>query len=287
MTNSLLQIRKLNDEDLHTLAQMETGIEDDYVVRIFPRLVNSPEHELYGLFEQNRMLSVAGYSIFAHHYAMLGRLRSDRRYLGKGNATELLTKIIDELKANPQIHWIGANTEEHNKPALKVLQKLGFPSYTPLYPVKLYEGETVEGKSGALWNKLTTKEEKRNILKLFGKSEFEVFPYQCYYPFPYADYLLSDDGLEQSVFYVNDDQSRFFIVKEDQKKEIYAMVMYPWNDHFQQPGFWNTIMYSLENHFTEHRLWIDMTKEGLNNAEQLDKFEVLKPWILHGEWVKS
>ena len=36
-------------------------------------------------------------------FAMLGRLRSDRRMLMKGNATELLQPIVDQLFRDPQV----------------------------------------------------------------------------------------------------------------------------------------------------------------------------------------
>ncbi|SES69251.1 Acetyltransferase (GNAT) family protein [Salinibacillus kushneri] len=284
MTNQLLQIRKLTENDYDLLNRMETGIEDDYVVRIFPKLINSHQHELYGLFHGEQMLSVAGYSIYLDQYAMLGRLRSDKRFLGKGHATELLKAIIKDLKTRPDVKWIGANTEIHNKPALKVLEKLGFPAHPPLYPVKLYRGETVQGTPGPKWEKLQTKQEKRHILNLFSDSDFEVFPYECYYPFPYQDGFLSDDDLEESLFFANKDRTRFFIMKEDQKKELYAMVMYPWNDHFEQAGFWDTVMNQLQTTFTEHRLWIDFMEEGLERAKNLDTFEIRKPWVLHGVW---
>ncbi|GAA0499414.1 hypothetical protein GCM10008986_28220 [Salinibacillus aidingensis] len=287
MTNRLLQIRRLNDNDFEYLTNMKTGIEDDYVVRIFQKLIHSDEHALYGLFDRNQMLTVAGYSIYLRQYAMLGRLRSDRRFLAKGNATELLKHIIRDLKERKDIKWIGANTEIHNKPALKVLEKLGFPSHPPLYPVKLNNGETVKGTAGPLWDQLETTEEKREILNLFEKSDFEVFPYQCYYPFPYQDNFLTNEDLAESLFFANKDRTRFFIMKEDQKKELYAMVMYPWNDHFEQPGFWDTVMNQLETNFTEHRLWIDFMQEGLDRAKNLDSFEIRKPWVLHGVWKET
>ncbi|MFC7321988.1 hypothetical protein [Halobacillus campisalis] len=56
----LVQVRKLTLNDLPALTQMDTGIEDDYVIRIFDRLVASPSQELYGLFQEDQLLSLAG-----------------------------------------------------------------------------------------------------------------------------------------------------------------------------------------------------------------------------------
>ena len=41
------------------------------------------ENRLFGLFVENKLVSLGGFSIFANEYAMLGRLRSDRSIRGK------------------------------------------------------------------------------------------------------------------------------------------------------------------------------------------------------------
>ncbi|MBB6453556.1 hypothetical protein HNQ94_002005 [Salirhabdus euzebyi] len=287
MTNGLLQMRKLTKADYSKLTAMDTGIEDDYVVRIFDNLLESKEHALYGLFDDEKMLTIAGYSIFANHFAMLGRLRSDRRYLARGNATTLLLKMIEDLKADPNIFWIGANTEVHNGPARRVLTKIGLPADPPSYPVKLQESMKIQGKPGPLWQAINEREEKRKLLLSLQENALRMFPYECYYPFPFHESLFSNDYLDESTFYANDDKSRFFMMKEDQKGNLYAHMAYFWNDHFEQPGLWDTVNQALESSFTEHQLWIDVSKQAYPVfAQQEEIFDIQKPWMLHGIWAK-
>src|SRR5690625_5102553 len=125
-------IRTLNVNDYHQVLSMETGIEDDYILPIFNRLIVYP-NVLYGLFVDHQLVSFAGYTIYAKSYAMLGRLRSDLRYRGKGFATELMSYVMKEAFQRNQIKWVGANTQENNISAQRVLEKLGLKSYPKLY----------------------------------------------------------------------------------------------------------------------------------------------------------
>ncbi|WP_102028626.1 GNAT family N-acetyltransferase [Salirhabdus sp. Marseille-P4669] len=286
MTNGLMQVRQLTVEDLDSYLNMETGIEDDYVARIFDRLVISKEHVLYGLFEGETLLSVGGYSIFANHYAMLGRLRSDQRYLGKGHATRLMKQIIAEIETSSSIHWVGANTHVHNKAARKVLEKLNFTAYHPLYPLVLEQGKEVNGTPGPLWSKVESIEEKRELLLTYSNSTNNLFTYECYYPFPASEVLFHDSYLEKCHVFVNNDRSRFFLMKEDQKGELYALLEYPWDDSLEQPGLWETVNAQRKEIFTEHKLWMDLKENQIKQFTLCTDFDIKKPWLLHGKWVK-
>lgn len=72
-------IRALTKEDLPSLQAMETGIEDDYVIRVFER-ISTGNNKLFGLFSNDQLVSVGGLTVFAKQYAMLGRMRSDLRF---------------------------------------------------------------------------------------------------------------------------------------------------------------------------------------------------------------
>ncbi|SEQ95950.1 hypothetical protein SAMN05216232_3808 [Virgibacillus subterraneus] len=98
------QNRVLNSNDFKHLEKMNTGIEDDYIKRIFNRLITG-KNRLYGLFLDDQMVSLGGYSIYASRYAMLGRLRTDRRFMGKGFSTELMYHMMNKAFQINGIQW--------------------------------------------------------------------------------------------------------------------------------------------------------------------------------------
>src|SRR5699024_12840183 len=89
-------IRLLNSDDYSHMDDLHTGIEEDYVKRIFHKLVAGP-NRLYGLFVNGKMASIEGYSVFAGRYAMLGRLRTDRGDKGIQFYTALMTHLLNEV----------------------------------------------------------------------------------------------------------------------------------------------------------------------------------------------
>src|SRR5690625_4637027 len=125
-------IRKLTLADYPQVEAMQTGIEDDYILPIFDELIEQP-HAIFGLFLNEQLVSFAGYSIFAKQYAMLGRLRSDMRFRGRGYATEVMSHALEQAKKLKGIKWIGANTQEDNLAARRVLEKVGLSPYPKLY----------------------------------------------------------------------------------------------------------------------------------------------------------
>src|SRR5690625_378893 len=116
-------IRRLNADDQPLVNEMDTGIQDDYVLHVFEFLMH--EDVLYGLSINNPLAILGGYSIYGDAYAMLGRLSSDRRFRGQDSGSKLMLHVIDEAFQDERIHWIGANTQEDNLPARRVLTKLG------------------------------------------------------------------------------------------------------------------------------------------------------------------
>lgn len=88
-------IRELAAEDFPLLQAMDTGIEDDYIKLFFDRF-STGTNRLYGLFVGDHLASIGGHSVFASRYAMLGRMRSDRRFRGKALSTELMSYIERE-----------------------------------------------------------------------------------------------------------------------------------------------------------------------------------------------
>lgn len=285
MITNTTSIRKLQLADLPIVKAMQTNIADDYVIEIFDRLVSADEHALYGLFVDNQLTTIAGYSVFPGGYAMLGRLRSDVRNHGKGNATLLLNYLIDLLRRDPLIKWIGGNTNIENKPARRVLDKLGFSEVTTFHALPLANRKKLQGVVGPVWQEISSLQEKRAILTQLAKSTMEVYPYECYYPFPFRQALVPDHDLALSHFYQNPTADRWVIIKKDFKKEAYAHVKYFWDDHFKQAGLFETIDHFVEQDPENPRPWLDFTTEGYQNIPDISAFELSDGWVLYGDWV--
>ncbi|RIU91948.1 GNAT family N-acetyltransferase [Oceanobacillus picturae] len=283
-------IRRLTIQDFHIVQAMETGIEDDYVLRIFNRLLDG-SNRLFGLFHKGQLVSIAGYSLYASHYAMLGRLRSDLRYRGRDFSTALMKHMIEEVLKMEIIQWVGANTQENNLAAKKVLRKAGLHSHTTLYgtttksPSKLATGAKP-------WKEIHNLARKKDLIYKGYLKTYSIFPYQCYYPFPASWELFTDENLLSWSFYENEKQNRFLITKEEQKKNHYLHTIYPWDDIDQQEGLWETITADYKQ-LTQKRtvedtyVWMDLTPSEVDKLPDYHPFELPSPWILFGISRKS
>lgn len=282
----VMHVNMLSIDDLPALQAMDTGIEDDYVIRIFDRLINSESHKLFGLFQDKRMLAICGYSLFGgNKFAMLGRLRSDQRYQQKGNATQLLQPVIKHLKQQPEVSWIGANTHIGNLPARRVLEKLGIKQGPIVHYLTLTNPKLLTGHSpGSAWKPVHGIESKRQLLQSLTTNTLEMFPYECYYPLPFDEDLFTDQYLYKTSFYLNPDGSRFVVLQNDTKKFDYSHVKYFWDDHYQQPGFFETLLHHWQENPENTGCWIDFSDQGFKNIPDLSAYDVQEPWILYGTW---
>ena len=288
MTQITRQIRKLTMKDFPMVEKMQTSVEDDYVLHIFPTLTESDAHSLFGLFHSGNLAAIAGYTLFPGGMAMLGRLRSDARYTAKGHATSLLAHLSRLLKKEPSVKWVGANTNERNKPARRVLQKIGLQEEATFHCATVPRLSRLQGTTGKVWKEVTSLQEKRYLLRQLQRKDSIIFPYECYYPLPLTDSLLDDAYLESSAFYLNNEGTRFISIKNDQKQDLYAQVKYFWNDHFDQPGFWETVHTYLDQDSRKNlRVWVDFTPQGRWNIPDQTVFQFENPWVLYGQWIHN
>ncbi|WP_077324706.1 GNAT family N-acetyltransferase [Virgibacillus siamensis] len=278
-------IRLLQDDDKPLVEAMDTGIENDYVLRVFDRLSREP-NRIYGLFQDGQLVSIGGISIYANTYAMLGRIRTDRRFKKKGYASEIMSYIKDVAFRDEKIQWVGANTQEENLPARRVMEKIGLSEYTMLHGALTKNTSMLE--SGAMpWRPVTELERRKKWIHQTFIEPGNVFPYECYYPFPATANLFPDHELRKWTFYENADASRFLITKPDQKKHQYLHVIYPWSDLSDQEGLWETISRDyrqLANQTGEETyIWMDLTKEEAQTLPADHAFILKSPWILYGK----
>lgn len=276
------EIRLLSLEDFPFLKAMDTGIKDDYVERIFPNLVSGP-NRLFGLFREGRLASVGGYTIFAKHYAMMGRIRSDIRDRGNNFSTELTLYIKEQAFRHPSIEWVGANTQEENAPARRVLEKSGLHEQTSLFGAITQDVSMLE-KDHAAWKEIHESAHKKAWLDQVYVKPNAIFPYECYYLLPASTDLFVDKDLEQWYFYENEAATRVLITKKDVKGHHYLHVVYPWNDLAEQKGLWETISAAfkkLEKTDEEMFIWMDLTHQQVQSLPDTHSFTLPSPWILY------
>lgn len=278
-------IRVLTKDDLPKLKAMETGIEDDYVIRVFDR-ISSGNNKLFGLFTEDQLVSVGGLTVFADQYVMLGRMRSDLRFRGNDLSTTLMSTVLKEAFNLPGIKWVGANTQEENLPAQRVLKKIGLAERHLSYGATA-EGVTDLENGGAVWHRQDNLERKKQWLHQLFVESSAVFPYECYYPFPALDGMFEDSQIAKWNFFENPAGDRVLITKADMKKYHYLQAIYPYDDLMDQPGLWETISVAhgglAESLNTDTQVWMDLTKKQAANLPDNHPFELPSPWMLFGK----
>ncbi|WP_416147470.1 GNAT family N-acetyltransferase [Salipaludibacillus sp. HK11] len=278
-------IRVLTSDDFPLYEAMDTSLEDDYIKVIFNYLTTD-NNQLYGLFIDNQLAAVAGFTIVAERYAMLGRLRTARSFRGKSYASEIMAYVRDEAFQVSGVEWVGANTEEHNKPTRHILEKIGLTPYITLHTATTQDLSSLDFGAN-LWQPVHSLERKKEWLQKAFLNDSKVFPYECYYPFPASEPLFPEEHLRKWSFFENDEKTRFVITKHDSKGTDYLHTVYPWNDISSQEGLWETISHSYrqltEEMGEETRIWIDLTNDALQTLPADHPFSLLSQWILHGE----
>lgn len=264
---------------------MDTGIIDDYVIQVFERLSTGP-NRIYGLFVDEQLVSIAGYSIFANRYVMLGRLRSDRRYRGKNYATKIMKYIRDIAFQLPNITWVGGNTQEDNLAARRVLTNIGLIEQETLYPAITKEIDMfIHGNKK--WHSIEKSNDKVNLLKDTYLHNRRVFSLECYYPFPATNTLFTNSEINNWNVYKSHQHSYPLVTKKDIKKDIFLQVIYPFSDVFTQLGLWETVYDDyLKLKFIhpdqEVYIWLDIPEVHIHHLPSNHPFSIDSPWILHG-----
>lgn len=288
-----LSFRQLYQKDYALYEKMETQLEEDYMLRVFDRLT-SDGNALFGLFQDDTLVAVAGYTLFAGEFAMMGRLRSDSRYRKNGYGTLITEYIYNEAKQTDGIKWIGANTEKRNMPAQKVLKKLAVPHIATLYSAQADDLHSlINPEDTTEWQPVKSVSEKRRwIEQTYLNPHFDkaIFPYEAYYPFPARPALFTDDRLKEWLCFENSDASRVVFMWEEEKGKKYLHVVYPWSDFMTQAGLFNLISKEFkksQDTYQTEAIWLDLTEEEVELLPDNHPFELPSPWMLHGHFIKE
>ncbi|WP_171016914.1 GNAT family N-acetyltransferase [Pseudalkalibacillus caeni] len=280
-----LHMRRLGLGDAEQFRQMETGIENDYVVRIFDKLVQ--EDLLYGAFYENELIGIAGITVYEIQYAILGRLRTRVHDRGKGVARKLFRFLVSQLRQNPHIKWIGYATEESNIPANSIASHLSMDCIAKIYSSKL--NRTGSGHFASLdsdtddWQEIKGCKEKKLLFKqAMEESGMNFFPYAVYYPLPAYPEDISDDYLSGCRMWARN--GRFFCLMPEEKGESYFHLKYFWNDIFEQTGLWKKAIRLAERE--DRVIWFDMSESMFRSLPEKQWFETTA-WHLIGEPLKE
>src|SRR5699024_1899379 len=140
-----------------------------------------------------------------------------------GYATQLMRYMQDAAFDLPQVQWVGANTQENNLSARRVMEKINLSAHTILHGATT-DDVTLLAKGAPPWQKITDIQRKREwLLHTYVENEW-IFPYECYYLFPSSPALFPDDVIHEWNFYENPDHTRFVLTKKDRKKHHYLHI---------------------------------------------------------------
>ncbi|MFP7479144.1 hypothetical protein [Terribacillus saccharophilus] len=283
-------IRQLTMDDYRAVLDMQTGIEDDYVLRIFPQLIENPAQTLFGLITAEGITAVAGVYRLPNGNGILGRLRSDVRFHSRGNATALLQHIIASCEEDPMMNWIGAITRKSNLPAQRVLDKLNMHAESSFISLVMEAPEKCDIPSAAPWEMMEGTDNKRAAIEqsaVDAKAAF--YPYEAYFPIPYASAILQDDYLEKLAVFRNPDSSRIMTIQEDYKGQDIAQIQYLWPDVFQQDGLWTTVFHYLNHSDKQLVPQLDVSLENAASIPEAYRNSFTEdddPWLIYGRYIR-
>lgn len=283
-------IRQLTIDDYRSVLDMQTGIEDDYVIGSFPQLIENPAQSLFGLMTEEGLAAVAGVYRLPNGNGILGRLRSDIRYQSKGNATALLKHIIAYCEQDPRMNWLGAITRKSNLPAQRVLDKLDMRYNSQFISLLMENPGEAEFPAAAPWQPIEGTEAKRDAIEQAAKdTKLAFYPYEAYFPIPYAAAILEDEYIEKLSVFRNTDASRIMAIQEDFKGRDLAQIQYFWPDVFEQDGLWAAVFDYLQQSDRQLVPQLDVSPGNASCIPAVFKESFAKdddPWLIYGKYIR-
>lgn len=283
-------IRQLTIDDYRSVLDMQTGIEDDYVIGSFPQLIENPAQSLFGLMTEEGLAAVAGVYRLPNGNGILGRLRSDIRYQSKGNATALLKHIIAYCEQDPRMNWLGAITRKSNLPAQRVLDKLDMRYNSQFISLLMENPGEAEFPAAAPWQPIEGTEAKRDAIEQAAKdTKLAFYPYEAYFPIPYAAAILEDEYIEKLSVFRNTDASRIMAIQEDFKGRDLAQIQYFWPDVFEQDGLWAAVFDYLQQSDRQLVPQLDVSPGNASCIPAVFKESFAEdddPWLIYGKYIR-
>ncbi|WP_366247527.1 GNAT family N-acetyltransferase [Terribacillus aidingensis] len=283
-------IRQLTINDYRAVLNMQTGIEDDYVLRIFPQLIENPAQTLFGLETEEGIAALAGVYRLPNGNGILGRLRSDIRFHSRGNATALLQHIIAFCEKDPTMNWVGAITRKSNLPAQRVLDKLHIHAESSFISLLMEAPDKFVSPSAAPWELIEGTENKRAAIEQAAvDTKAAFYPFEAYFPIPYASAILEDAYIEKLAVFRDPDSSRVMAIQEDHKGMDIAQIQYLWPDVFQQNGLWAAVFNYLKQSDKPLVPQLDVSAKNASSIPAAFSGSFTEddaPWLIYGRYIR-
>ncbi|WP_169525400.1 GNAT family N-acetyltransferase [Pseudalkalibacillus hwajinpoensis] len=267
-------IRKLTAADIEEVTGMETGIEDDYVIRIFSKLIE--ENYMLGYFEAHTLVGIAGVTIYEGEVAVLGRLRTHKEYRGRGIASTLMNQLKKESFHSLDMDWVGYATEMNNIAGNRMARHLQMNLEAIVVSSRISPG-AVEGTHDTqpYRSDFSRNSKKKYLEECSEKERLPFFPHSIYYPLPYVPKLTV--GYLDSIEMFQNDLGSFMIMKEE-KGASYLHVKV-WNERtLHSKEMWQIVNAEAERE--ARSIWIDLP---LDQANWLEAQSHQTIWHLYGK----
>ena len=266
-------IRKLGYLDVPQVEEMPTGIEDDYVIRIIHKLIQN--ENMIGFFMKEKLVGIAGMSLFEGEAAVLGRLRTHKDYRKKGIASALMNTLQTKAFENPAVIWTGYATEDYNTAGNSLAPHLQMQLESEIVSCRISPQSILGQTDTEPFNKVNDMDKKVTIEKYWKTSVSSFFPYSIYYPLPYLP-SLSSVYLKQVEVFVNDNGG--FLLMKEEKGASYLHVKVLNKSTVYSKAMWKSVnAYALEE---ARAIWIDLPKQ---DAKWLEPFSHQTTWHLYGQ----
>ena len=252
---------------------MPTGIEDDYVIRIIHKLIQ--EEKMIGFFMKEKLVGIAGMTLFEGEATVLGRLRTHVDYRKNGIASALMNTLQNEAFDNPAVIWVGYATEDYNTGGNCLAKHLQMQLVTQIVSSRISPHSILGQTVTSPFNRVPDEDKKATIEKYWKENVPSFFPYSIYYPLPYLP-SLSSPYLEQIELFVNDDGG--FIMVKEEKGASYLHVKVLNETTLYSKAMWDKVnAYAIEEART---IWVDLP---IQHAEWLEPFSHQTIWRLYGQ----
>lgn len=188
------------------------------------------------------------------------------------------------------MNWLGAITRKSNLPAQRVLDKLNMHAESSFISLLMESPEKCDIPSAAPWEMIKGTDTKRTAIEqaaVDAKAAF--YPYEAYFPIPYASAILEDNYIEKLAVFRDTDSNRIMAIQEDYKGIDIAQIQYLWPDVFQQDGLWSAVFNYLKQSNKQLVPQLDVSLETASNipASFSNGFtEDDDPWLIYGRYIR-
>ncbi len=121
-SDNSLDIKQLDMSHLEILKQLyQEAYQNNYFIE---RMLQTGKY--YGCFDKDKIIAVSGVHVDSDEYkiAVLGNITTAVDYRGKGIATKVTSRLLDDLTVNDKT--VCLNVKADNEPAIASYRKLGF-----------------------------------------------------------------------------------------------------------------------------------------------------------------